>query len=61
MVVAAVTGLGFLWLAYRLFRTTEDKAMRKAGRTLFTYSLSYLFIILLALITDRAGSMLGWF
>jgi len=61
MVAAAVTGLGFLWLAYRLFRTTEDKAMRKAGRTLFTYSLSYLFIIFLALITDRAGSMLGWF
>jgi protoheme IX farnesyltransferase len=35
--------------------------MRKAGRTLFTYSLSYLFIIFLALITDRAASMLGWF
>jgi len=61
MVAAAVTGLGFLWLAFQLFRTTEDKAMRKAGRTLFTYSLSYLFVIFLALITDRAASMLGWF
>jgi protoheme IX farnesyltransferase len=61
MVAAAVTGLGFVWLAFRLFRTTEDKAMRKAGRTLFTYSLSYLFVIFLALITDRAASMLGWF
>ena len=37
------------------------QAMRKAGRTLFTYSLSYLFIIFLALISDRATSMLGWF
>ena len=61
MVAAAVTGAGFLWLAWRLFRTVDDKAMRKAGRTLFTYSLSYLFIIFLALITDRAGSLLGWF
>ncbi|MDP3314527.1 MAG: heme o synthase [Devosia sp.] len=61
MVAAAGTGLGFLWLALRLFRTTDDKAMRKAGRSLFTYSLSYLFVIFLALIIDRAGSMLGWF
>jgi protoheme IX farnesyltransferase len=61
MVAASGTGLGFLWLAWRLFRTGDDKAMRKAGRSLFTYSLSYLFVIFLALITDRAGSMLGWF
>jgi protoheme IX farnesyltransferase len=61
LAVAAVTGLGFLWLAVKLFRTTDDKAMRKAGRTLFTYSLSYLFIVFLALITDRVGSLLGWF
>ena len=61
MVAAAGTGLGFVWLALRLFRTTDDKAMRKAGRSLFTYSLSYLFVIFLALIIDRAGSLLGWF
>jgi protoheme IX farnesyltransferase len=61
MVAAGVTGIGFLWLAWRLFRTIDDKAMRKAGRVLFTYSLSYLFIIFLALISDRAASMLGWF
>jgi protoheme IX farnesyltransferase len=61
MVAAGVTGIGFLWLAWRLFRTADDKAMRKAGRTLFTYSLSYLFIIFLALIADRTTSMLGWF
>ncbi len=44
----------FLWLAWRLFRTRDDKAMRKAGRTLFTYSLSYLFVIFLALLADHA-------
>jgi heme o synthase len=49
--IAALTGLSFLVLAWRLFRS-EGTAMRKAGRVLFTYSLSYLFIIFLALMTD---------
>ena len=35
------------------FRTGDDVAMRKAGRALFTYSLSYLFVIFLALL-DRS-------
>jgi heme o synthase len=61
MAAAIATGAGFIWLAVKLFRAHEDKAMRKAGRTLFTYSLSYLFIIFLALITDRVSSLLGWF
>jgi len=61
MIVAVASGAGFMWLAWRLFRTTEDRAMRKAGRSLFAYSLSYLFVIFLALVTDRVGSMLGWF
>jgi protoheme IX farnesyltransferase len=57
--VAAVTGASFIYLAWRLFRTRDDKAMRKAGRSLFTYSLSYLFVIFLAFITDLAVTMLG--
>ncbi|WP_421760734.1 heme o synthase [Devosia sp.] len=60
MVTAAATGAAFLFLAVRLFLTTDDKAMRKAGRTLFTYSLSYLFVIFLALITDHVVGALGW-
>ena len=56
---AAATGIGFIWLAWRLFRTRDDKAMRKAGRSLFTYSLSYLFIIFLAFLTDHAASVFG--
>ncbi len=61
MVAAAGIGLGFLWLAWQLFRTVDDKAMRKAGRSLFTYSLSYLFVIFLALIVDHAARLMGWF
>ncbi|WP_291312288.1 MULTISPECIES: heme o synthase [unclassified Devosia] len=58
--VALVTGAGFLWFAWVLFRTTETVAMKKAGRALFTYSLSYLSVIFLALITDHVAKMLGW-
>ena len=60
MAVAIVTGLGFLWLALKLFRTTDDKSMRKAGRSLFAYSLSYLFVIFLALLNDHVAGTLGW-
>ncbi len=58
LAVAAVLGAGFLWLAFVLFRTRDDKAMRKAGRTLFAYSLSYLALIFVALIADHLVSML---
>ena len=58
--VAVVTGASFIFLAWRLFRSADGSAMRKAARTLFTYSLSYLFLIFLALITDHVTSMLGW-
>ncbi|OEO30224.1 protoheme IX farnesyltransferase [Devosia insulae DS-56] len=57
---AVATGAGFLWFAWALFRTTETVAMKKAGRVLFTYSLSYLAVIFLALITDHVANMLGW-
>jgi len=58
--VAVVTGAGFLWFAWVLFRTTDTVAIKKAGRALFTYSLSYLSVIFLALITDHVAKMLGW-
>ena len=59
-VVAVVTGLSFVYLAWRLFRTRDAQSMRRAARSLFTYSLSYLFIVFLALLTDRFGTMVGW-
>lgn len=58
--VAVFTGAGFLYLAWRLFRTRDDRTMRRTARSLFTYSLSYLFIIFLALLTDHMGSVIGW-
>ncbi|RUT31448.1 protoheme IX farnesyltransferase [Arsenicitalea aurantiaca] len=57
--VAVVTGASFLWLAVKLYRTGADTQMRRTARQLFTYSLSYLFIIFLALITDYAMHSLG--
>jgi protoheme IX farnesyltransferase len=58
--VAAVTGLSFIWLAWRLFRTRDDQTMRRSARSLFTYSLSYLFIIFLAVLTDHFANIVGW-
>jgi protoheme IX farnesyltransferase len=57
--VAGVTGASFIVIAWRLFRTTEEVAMRRTGRTLFTYSMSHLFIIFLALVTDHAMQLWG--
>jgi protoheme IX farnesyltransferase len=57
--VAAATGVWFVYLAAKLFRTREDKAMRKAGRALFTYSLSYLALIFVAFLADHAVTTLG--
>jgi heme o synthase len=57
--IAAAMGLGFIVQAFRLYRTRDDKAMRKAGRALFTYSLTYLFLIFVALIADHTVTNLG--
>ncbi|WP_417309785.1 heme o synthase [Devosia sp.] len=59
-VVASVLGATFLWLAWKLFRTQESKAMRLAARRVFTFSLSYLFVVYLALVVDHVVRMLGW-
>jgi protoheme IX farnesyltransferase len=58
--VAAVTGISFVYLALRLFRTVEATAMKKVARSLFTYSLSYLAVIFFALMTDRVAQLAGW-
>ena len=58
--VALVTGIAFVALAWRLLRTGDDRSMRRAARSLFTFSLSYLFVIFLALLTDHYAGMAGW-
>jgi protoheme IX farnesyltransferase len=59
-VVALATGLAFLWMAWQLFRTTDTVAMKRAGRRLFTYSLSYLFVIFLAFVIDHVVFLMGY-
>ena len=57
--VALVGGASFLLLAWRLYRTTETVEMKRAGRRVFTFSLSYLFVIFLALLTDHWAGIWG--
>ncbi|UJW85241.1 heme o synthase [Devosia sp. SL43] len=59
--VALITGASFLILAWRLLRTREDVAMRKSARVLFNYSLSYLFIVFFAFLTDNLLTRFGAF
>ena len=59
--VAVVTGFCFSYLAWRLLVTREDVAMRRAARTLFNYSLSYLFIVFFAFMTDNLLTRFGTF
>ena len=56
-----ITGFCFSYLAWRLLVTREDIAMRKAARTLFNYSLSYLFIVFFAFMTDNLLTRFGSF
>jgi len=51
--VAVITGFCFLYLAWRLYRAEDGVPMRKAARTLFNYSLSYLFLLFFALLADN--------
>ena len=51
--VAVITGGAFMLYAWRLLRTDDDVAMRKTARSLFNYSLSYLFIVFFAFMTDN--------
>jgi protoheme IX farnesyltransferase len=57
--VAVVTGAAFFYLSLRLYRA-HDTAMKKVARSVFTFSLSYLFVIFLALMTDRVAQAAGW-
>jgi protoheme IX farnesyltransferase len=56
--VALITGLAFILMAWRLYRASEAD-LHRAARQLFTYSLSYLFVVFLALFTDSVFALLG--
>ncbi|KKB76574.1 protoheme IX farnesyltransferase [Devosia soli] len=57
--VAAATGAAFVYLAIRILRAPNGVDMKKAARKLFTYSLSYLFVLFLALLVDNFVARMG--
>jgi protoheme IX farnesyltransferase len=57
--IALVTGASFVLLAWRLLLSGDGAPMRKSARQLFQYSLSYLFIVFFALLTDTVLTRLG--
>ena len=57
-IVAALTGIVFSVLAIRL-RMASGIEMRRRARTLFTFSLGYLFVLFLALLADVG--LIRWF
>ena len=57
--VAAAMGISFVWLCFRLLRAPDSVSMRRTARSVFTYSLSYLFVLFLALLIDNFALRLG--
>ena len=49
----AALGLGFLWLAFGLWRTRAGAAQEKAAMRLFGYSIVYLFLIFSLLLIEK--------
>ena len=49
----AALGLGFLWLAFGLWRTRAGAAQEKAAMRLFGYSIVYLFLIFSLLLVEK--------
>jgi len=59
-IVATVTGIGFVYLAARLYSAPDKLAMKTLARQLFPYSLSYLAVIFFALLVDHLALAMGW-
>lgn len=59
--VAVACSGAFVWLAADLWRLDESVAMRRAARRLFTFSLSYLFVLFLAVLVDVLLQRFGVF
>lgn len=58
---AAITGAVFVYLSVRILQAPTNVDMKKAARRLFTYSLSYLFVLFLMLLVDNFVARLGGF
>ncbi|WP_295814624.1 heme o synthase [uncultured Nitratireductor sp.] len=52
-VVATILGGGFVWYSWQVLRMPESDVSMKPAKTLFGYSLLYLFVLFTALLADR--------
>ncbi|CCV12398.1 heme o synthase [Mesorhizobium sp. STM 4661] len=51
-IVAALLGAGFVWYAWKVLRMAEDDQVMRPAKTLFGYSLLYLFAIFAVYLAD---------
>ncbi len=56
---AVVSGLYLVWLAVQVYRRREGDAARRASLRLFLFSISYLFLLFLILVAERAAHLAG--
>ncbi len=53
-VIAILSGAYLAWLAVQVYRKREGDAARRASLKLFLFSISYLFLLFLVLVAERA-------
>ncbi len=59
-VAALVSGVYLVWLAVQVYRRREGDAARRASLRLFLFSISYLFMLFLILVAERAAHLAGF-
>ena len=57
-VVALVSGLVFLWLAFDVYRIREGRKADPTARKLFAYSIFYLFLLFLTLLIEHTFGLM---
>lgn len=54
LMISASGGALFAWLSFSVYRQRQSRAMDKAARTLFAYSIFYLFALFATLLAEHA-------
>ena len=54
LVFSVVLGAGFLWLAVKVYRTTEGREADAVAKQLFWYSILYLYLLFAVLLVEAA-------
>jgi protoheme IX farnesyltransferase len=57
--VSIVSGLYLIWLAVEVYRKREGDKARRASLKLFLFSISYLFLLFIVLVSERALHLLA--